>query len=86
MDDEAVDVDKRPGPLPRHRAHEPLAVEGPEEALAGGAQLARRLGQRGQRARTEQLGLDAVGRALQRDDRVDGAGIAEVERPDLRAH
>ena len=86
VDDHAVDVEQRPAALPRHRADQPVALVGAQEVLAAAAQLARRLGQRGQRARAEQVGLDAVGGALERDDRVDGAAIAEVERADLQRH
>ena len=83
MDDQAVDVDERAGALPRHRADEPLALECAEELLARAAQAPRRLLEHRQRARAEQVGLDAVGRALELDDGLGGARGAEVERPDL---
>ena len=84
--DEAVDVDERAGALPRDRAHEPLALVGAEEVLARLAQPPRRLLQRGQRARAEQVGLDPVGGALERDDGLGDARRAEVELLDLEGH
>src|SRR3954454_16014620 len=84
--DEAVDVDEHAGALPRDRADEALALVGPEEVLARLAQPPRRLLQRGQRARAEQVRFDPVGGALERDDGLGDAGRAEVELLDLDGH
>ena len=62
-----------PVALPRHRAHEPLGLIGAEEVLARAAQAPRRLLEHRQRARAEQVGLDAVGRALELDNGFGGA-------------
>ncbi len=69
-----------------HRADERAFAAGAKERLPARPQLLWRLAHRRQRRRADQLGLDRVARALQRDQRLERGVVAEVERRDLEAH